>query len=53
MGYTPPYGAPSPRIPPYIVSECQFRGDNTLSNAKKNFWEKNVLFWGIYNKQII
>ena len=46
MGYTPLYGVPSPRIPPYIVSECQFRGDNTLSNAKKKFLGKKCPFLG-------
>jgi len=34
-GYTPLYGGPSPRIPPYYRSKCQNRGDNTLSYAKK------------------
>jgi hypothetical protein len=27
MGSTPPYGAPTPRIPPSLLSECQFWGD--------------------------
>jgi hypothetical protein len=47
MGYTPPYGAPSPRIPPYIVSECQFRGDNPLCYAKK-FLGKKMTFFGVF-----
>ena len=47
MGYTPHIGGPSPRIPPYIVSECQFGGDNPLYCAKKIFGEKNDLF-GIF-----
>jgi len=38
---TPPlYGAPSPRIPPYYMSECQFRGYNPLYNDFK-ILEKN------------
>jgi hypothetical protein len=40
MGYTPLYGGPSPRIPPYIVSECQFRGDNPRYYAKKFLGKK-------------
>jgi len=45
MGATPHIGGPSPRIPPYIVSECQFGGDNTIDNAKK-FLGKNCPFLG-------
>jgi len=47
MGGIPPYGAPSPRIPPYIVSYCQFGGDNSL-NQVKLFLGKNCPFLGIY-----
>jgi len=39
-GYTP---LPS-RIPPYILSECQVRGDNPLNNDFKNFGKKCSLF---------
>jgi len=45
MGATPHIGGPSPRIPPYIVSYCQFGGDNTIDNAKK-FLGKNLSFFG-------
>ena len=41
MGYTPHMGPPPPRIPPYIVSECQFRGDNPQYNAKKFLGKKS------------
>jgi hypothetical protein len=47
MGATPRIGGPSPRIPPYIVSECQFGGDNTLDNAKK-FLGKKLSFFGVF-----
>ena len=41
----PPYGMgvyppPSPRIPPYYMSFCRKRGDNTLDNAKKILGKK-------------
>lgn len=42
MGATPHMGPPSSRIPPYILSECQIGGDNTLYNTKK-FLGKNCL----------
>jgi len=47
MGSTPLWGPPPPRIPPYIVSYCQFGGDNTLDNAKK-FLGKKLSFLGVF-----
>jgi hypothetical protein len=47
MGYTPLYGAPSPRIPPYILSECRFGGDNSLDCGNKIFWKK-MTFFGVF-----
>jgi hypothetical protein len=38
MGYTPPYGTPTPRIPPSLLSECQFWGDLVIIFS--------VAFWG-------
>jgi len=43
-GHTPLYGGPSPRIPPYILSECPFGGDNTLDCGNK-FLGKNLSFF--------
>jgi len=43
-GYTPLYGGPSPRIPPYIGQNVSFGGDNTMSNAKKIFGKKMSFF---------
>ena len=43
-GHTPLYGGPSPRIPPYILSECPFGGIIPWI-AEINFWEKNDLSW--------
>ena len=47
MGYTPPYGAPPPRIPPSLLSECQFWGDNPLYCAKK-FLGKKMTYFGVF-----
>jgi len=52
-GYTPLYGGPSPRIPPYYRSKCQFGGDNTMSNAKKIFGKKLSFFWYLLNMDYI
>ena len=38
VGSYPPlawgYHPPSPRIPPYYMTKCRFRGDNTLNQVK-------------------
>jgi hypothetical protein len=47
MGSTPPYGYPTPRIPPSLLSECQFWGDNPLCYAKK-FLGKKMTFFGVF-----
>jgi hypothetical protein len=47
MGSTPLYGGPPPRIPPSLLSECQFWGDNPLYCAKK-FLGKKMTFFGIF-----
>jgi hypothetical protein len=40
-------GYPTPRIPPSLLSECQFWGDNPLCYAKK-FLGKKMTYFGIF-----
>lgn len=53
MGYTPHMGPPPPRIPPYILSECQFWGDNPQYDTKKFLGKKLTLFRVFIIKQFL